>query len=258
MKPTLWALIAARSSGASAIRSTRRCASSLASSRRQTSSTISLSSASINARLTVSLSSAPLTASSTSGPCRTRTRARSTASLSTAETIASSAADWTARSTPAALPTVRAPRTPAPSRRTESGSGPPAGPSPCGKAWGSGASAIVVEYTVRIRAAPRARRLRRARPRAGAATRRGPPARGGRAPAPRQPGAGERLRRSDRDRVETLQRERPDRRLTLDPLGDLGREAPVQRLQLLPRPAERGGVLEQEARPLGVVLDPAP
>ncbi len=66
IRPTLWALIAARSSGASAIRSTSRCASSLASSRRQTSSTISLSSASIRACLTVSLSSAPWTASSTS------------------------------------------------------------------------------------------------------------------------------------------------------------------------------------------------
>ena len=138
MKPTLWALIAARSSGASAIRSTRRCASSLASNRRQTSSTISLSSASIRACFTVSLSSAPRAASSTSGPCSTRTSARSTASLSTAATIASSAATSTARSIPAALPTERAPRTPAPSSRTESGNG----------AWESGPSAIAGEYTV--------------------------------------------------------------------------------------------------------------
>ena len=67
IRPTLWALIAARISGASAIRSTSRCASSLASSRRQTSSTSSLSRASIRARFTASLSSAPFIASSTSG-----------------------------------------------------------------------------------------------------------------------------------------------------------------------------------------------
>ena len=114
ISPTPWALIAARSSGASAIRSTSCWASSLASSRRQTSSTSSLSSASSSARLTASLSSAPCTASSTTGPCSTRAIARSTASLSTAATIASSAATSTARSIPVALVTVRAPRTPTP------------------------------------------------------------------------------------------------------------------------------------------------
>ena len=102
-RPTPWALIAARSSGASAIRSTSCWASSLASRRRQTSSTSSLSIASSSARLTASLSSAPWTASSTTGPCRTRAIARSTASLSTAPTIASSAATSTARSIPVAL-----------------------------------------------------------------------------------------------------------------------------------------------------------
>ena len=58
-RPTPWALIAARTSGASAIRSTSCWASSLASSRRQTSSTSSLSIASSSACLTASLSSAP-------------------------------------------------------------------------------------------------------------------------------------------------------------------------------------------------------
>ena len=120
-RPAPWALIAARTSGASAIRSTSCWASSLASSRRQTSSTRSLSIASSSAFLTASLSSAPCTASSTIGPCSTRAIARSTASLSTAATIASSAATSTARSTPVALPTVRTPRTPTPSRRAESG-----------------------------------------------------------------------------------------------------------------------------------------
>jgi hypothetical protein len=123
-RPTPWALIAARTSGASAIRSTSCCASSLASSRRQTSSTSSLSIASSSAFLTASLSSAPSTASSTTGPSSTRAIARSTALLSTAATIASSAATSTARSIPVALVTVRAPRTPAPSRRAESGSEP--------------------------------------------------------------------------------------------------------------------------------------
>ena len=112
-----WALIAARTSGASAIRSTSCWASSLASSRRQTSSTSSLSIASSSARLTASLSSAPSTASSTTGPSRTLAIARSTALLSTAATIASSAAISTARSIPVALLTVRAPRTPTPSSR---------------------------------------------------------------------------------------------------------------------------------------------
>ena len=120
-RPAPWALIAARTSGASAIRSTSCWASSLASSRRQTSSTSSLSIASSRAFLTASLSSAPCTASSTIGPCRTRAIARSTASLSTAATIASSAATSTARSTPVALPTVRTPRTPTPKSRAESG-----------------------------------------------------------------------------------------------------------------------------------------
>ncbi len=119
--PIPWALIAARTSGASAIRSTSCWAWSLASSRLQTSSTSSQSIASSSARLTASLSSAPSTASSTSGPSSTRAIARSTAWLSTAATIASSAATSTARSIPVARVTVRAPRTPTPSRRAESG-----------------------------------------------------------------------------------------------------------------------------------------
>ena len=121
IRPAPWALIAARSSGAPAIRSTSCWASSLASNRRQTSSTSSLSIASSSARLTASLSSAPCTASSTTGPLSTRAIARSTASLSIAPTIASSAATSTARSIPVALPTLRAPRTPTPSSRAEIG-----------------------------------------------------------------------------------------------------------------------------------------
>ena len=140
--PTLWALIAARISGASAIRSTRRWVSSLASNRRQTSSTSSLSSASTSALLTASLSSALFIASSTTGPLRTRAIARSTASLSTAATIASSAASSIAWSIPVALPTSRAPRTPAASKRTESGSGLPEGPSLLGFEFAFGPAAI--------------------------------------------------------------------------------------------------------------------
>jgi hypothetical protein len=124
ISPIPWALIAARTSGASAVRSTSCCVSSLASNRCQTSSTSSLSIASSSARLTASLSSAPSTASSITGPSSTLTIARSTALLSTAATIASSAATSTARSIPVALVTVRAPLTPTPSSRAESGSDP--------------------------------------------------------------------------------------------------------------------------------------
>ena len=101
-------VIAARTSGASATRSTSFWASSDWSRRSQTLSTRGLSRALIAARSTAGLAKRRSTASSTAGPSSTRTSARSTAGLSRARTMASSVARSMASSMPVASTTTRA------------------------------------------------------------------------------------------------------------------------------------------------------
>jgi hypothetical protein len=110
--------MAARTSGASAMRSTNICAFGLARISSQTWSATSLSSAFTMAVATSSLVRAcsrarPIAFSSTS----TRTIARSTAGLRRARTIASSVASSIALSTPVAPASRSAPLAPTPSTR---------------------------------------------------------------------------------------------------------------------------------------------
>ena len=120
-RPTPCEAIAARSSGASAIRSISFWASSEASSRSQTWSTSCESSTLTAARSTAGLERVRSNAACASSDSSTRTIARSTAGLSSARTIASSVAVCIASSIPVADATRSAPRAPIPSSRAGSG-----------------------------------------------------------------------------------------------------------------------------------------
>ena len=117
ISPAPCCVIAARTSGASATRSTSICAFGLARMSAHTLSATSVSSALMIASATSSLVSVSATASCTAFCLMTRTTARSTAGDRSARTIASSSASSSAASTPVTRAAASVPRAAAPSNR---------------------------------------------------------------------------------------------------------------------------------------------